>query len=44
VLPGEEPSLRSLQSTVALVWRALLFWMMLLLLLSLLMSGAVWLG
>jgi adenosylcobinamide-phosphate synthase len=43
VLPGEEPSLRSLQSTVALVWRALLFWMMLLLLLSLLMSGAVWL-
>jgi adenosylcobinamide-phosphate synthase len=44
MLPGEEPSLRSLQSTVALVWRALLFWMMLLLLLSLLMSGAVWLG
>ncbi|MET0321146.1 MAG: CobD/CbiB family protein [Duganella sp.] len=39
-LPGEEPSVRSLQSTVGLVWRALLLWMMLLLLLS----GAVWLG
>ena len=39
-LPGEEPSGRSLQSTVGLVWRALLLWMMLLLLLS----GAVWLG
>lgn len=39
-LPGEEPGVRSLQSTVGLVWRALLLWMMLLLLLS----GAVWLG
>jgi adenosylcobinamide-phosphate synthase len=40
VLPGEEPNIRSLQSTVGLVWRALLLWMMLLLLLS----SAVWLG
>jgi adenosylcobinamide-phosphate synthase len=40
VLPGEEPNLRALQSTVGLVWRALLLWMMLLLLLS----GAAWLG
>jgi adenosylcobinamide-phosphate synthase len=40
VLPGEEPSVRALQSTVGLVWRALLLWMMLLLLLS----GAVFLG
>ncbi|MES2300111.1 MAG: CobD/CbiB family protein [Pseudomonadota bacterium] len=40
VLPGEEPSVRALQSTVGLVWRALLLWMMLLLLLS----GAVLLG
>lgn len=39
-LPGEEPGVRSLQSTVGLVWRALLLWMLLLLLLS----GAVWLG
>jgi adenosylcobinamide-phosphate synthase len=39
-LPGEEPGVRSLQSTVGLVWRALLLWMMLLLLISL----AVWLG
>ncbi|MES2742158.1 MAG: CobD/CbiB family protein [Pseudomonadota bacterium] len=39
-LPGEEPSVRALHSTVGLVWRALLLWMMLLLLLS----GAVWLG
>jgi adenosylcobinamide-phosphate synthase len=39
-LPGEEPGIRALQSTVGLVWRALLLWMMLLLLLS----GAVWLG
>lgn len=38
-LPGEEPTLRALQSTVGLVWRALLLWMLLLLLLS----GAVWL-
>jgi adenosylcobinamide-phosphate synthase len=40
VLPGEEPNVRALQSTVGLVWRALLLWMMLLLLLS----SAVWLG
>lgn len=40
VLPGEEPSVRALQSTVGLVWRALLLWMMLLLL----VSSAVWLG
>ncbi|MDB5793052.1 MAG: CobD/CbiB family protein [Massilia sp.] len=40
VLPGEEPSLRSLQSTVGLVWRALILWMILLLLLS----SMVWLG
>lgn len=40
VLPGEEPTVRALQSTVGLVWRALLLWMMLLLLLS----GAVFLG
>lgn len=39
-LPGEEPGVRSLQSTVGLVWRALLLWMLLLLLLS----GSVWLG
>ncbi len=38
--PGEEPSLRALQSTVGLVWRALLLWMLLLLLLSI----AVWIG
>lgn len=38
--PGEEPTIRALQSTVGLVWRALLLWMMLLLLLSI----AVWLG
>lgn len=40
VLPGEEPNLRALQSTVGLVWRALLLWMMLLLL----ASSAAWLG
>jgi adenosylcobinamide-phosphate synthase len=40
VLPGEEPNVRALQSTVGLVWRALLLWMMLLLLLS----AAVWVG
>jgi adenosylcobinamide-phosphate synthase len=40
IMPGEEPNVRALQSTVGLVWRALLLWMMLLLLLS----GAVWLG
>src|SRR6059058_1131506 len=34
VLPGEEPNVRALQSTVGLVWRALLLWMLLLLLLS----------
>ena len=38
--PGEEPTIRALQSTIGLVWRALLLWMLLLLLLSL----AVWLG
>ncbi len=38
--PGDEPSIRALQSTVGLVWRALLLWMLLLLLLSI----AVWLG
>jgi adenosylcobinamide-phosphate synthase len=37
---GEEATARALQSTVGLVWRALLLWMLLLLLLSL----AVWLG
>jgi len=40
VMPGEEPNARALQSTVGLVWRALLLWMMLLLLLS----GAAWFG
>jgi adenosylcobinamide-phosphate synthase len=40
VLPGAEPSSRALQSTVGLVWRALLLWMFLLLLLSI----AVWAG
>ena len=40
ILPGEEPNARALQSTVGLVWRALLLWMMLLLL----VSGANWLG
>jgi len=39
-LPGEQPNVRTLQSTVGLVWRALLLWMLLLLLLS----GAVLLG
>lgn len=38
--PGEEATVRALQSTVGLVWRALLLWMLLLLL----MSFAVWLG
>ncbi len=38
--PGEESNVRTLQSAVGLVWRALLLWMLLLLLLSL----AVWLG
>jgi adenosylcobinamide-phosphate synthase len=40
VPPGEESTVRALQSTVGLVWRALLLWMLLLLLLSL----AVWIG
>ena len=39
-LPGEESTVRALQSTVGLVWRALLLWMLVLLLLSI----AVWLG
>jgi len=38
--PGEEATVRALQSTVGLVWRALLLWMLLLLLLSF----AVWFG
>ena len=38
--PGEEATARALQSTVGLVWRALLLWMLLLLLVSL----AAWLG
>ncbi|AKZ64156.1 cobalamin biosynthesis protein CobD [Herbaspirillum hiltneri N3] len=38
--PGDPPSPRTLQSTVGLVWRAILLWMFLLLLLSV----AVWLG
>jgi len=40
VPPGEESSARALQNTVGLVWRALLLWMLLLLLLSI----AVWIG
>ncbi len=40
ILPGEAPSLRALQSTVGLIWRALLLWILLLLLLSV----AAWLG
>ncbi|MDY7579831.1 CobD/CbiB family protein [Herbaspirillum sp. RTI4] len=39
-LPGDTPSPRTLQSIVGLVWRALLLWMSMLLLLSV----AVWLG
>ncbi|CAN5139953.1 CobD/CbiB family protein [soil metagenome] len=39
-LPGEESTVRALQSAVGLVWRALLLWMLLLLLLSM----AVWFG
>lgn len=38
--PGEEATARALQSTVGLVWRSLLLWMLLLLLISL----AVWLN
>jgi len=34
VMPGEEPNIRALQSTVGLVWRALILWMILLLLTS----------
>jgi adenosylcobinamide-phosphate synthase len=40
ILPGEEPSARSLQSTVGLIWRALLLWILLLVLVSV----ANWLG
>ena len=40
VLSGEEPSVRSLQSTVGLIWRALLLWILLLVLVSV----ANWLG
>lgn len=40
IMPGETANIRSLQSTVGLVWRALLLWMLLLLLLSM----AVWLA
>ena len=40
VLPGEEPSVRALQSAVGLIWRALLLWILLLLLVSV----ANWLG
>jgi adenosylcobinamide-phosphate synthase len=38
--PGDAPTPRALQSTVGLVWRALLLWMFLLLLLS----AAIWFG
>ena len=40
VMPGEAATVRSLQSAVGLIWRALLLWMLLLVLLS----TAVWLG
>jgi len=40
ILPGDEPSLRSLRSTVGLIWRALLLWILLLLMVSV----AHWLG
>ena len=40
ILPGEEPSIRALQSTVGLIWRALLLWILMLLLVSV----ANWLG
>lgn len=40
VMPGEEPSLRALQSTVGLIWRALLLWILLLLMVSV----ANWIG
>ena len=39
-MPGEEPGMRAFQSAVGLVWRALLLWMLLLLLLSI----AIWIG
>ena len=39
-LPGEEPSIRFLQSTIGLLWRALLLWMLMLLLFSI----TVWLA
>ncbi len=44
ILPGEEPGPRALQSTVGLIWRALLLWMFSLLILSSAVSGAAWLG
>lgn len=40
IMPGDPATVRSLQSTVALVWRALLLWMLLLLMISM----AVWLS
>ncbi len=40
VLPGEEPSIRALQSTVGLIWRALLLWILMLLMVSV----ANWIG
>lgn len=40
IIPGEPATIRSLQSAVGLVWRSLLLWMLLLLLLSM----AVWLA
>lgn len=40
VMPGEEPSIRALQSTVGLIWRALLLWILLLLMVSV----ANWIG
>jgi adenosylcobinamide-phosphate synthase len=40
VLPGDPPSVRALQSTVGLVWRSLVLWMILLLLSSI----AAWTG
>ncbi len=40
ILPGDEPSARALQSAVGLIWRALLLWILLLLIVSV----ANWLG
>ena len=37
---GQEPTVRTLQSAVGLVWRAVVLWMLLLAMLSI----AVWLG